>query len=258
MADVDNARYEQESLSEDNLSILWQENLNRLSMGPPEYPLLGESLLATTGDLQMNRSSLSRPPPWRMNEHATYKDNDPLPFNSVKLLAKGSVGVVDAIDYCDSYGPRRSCARKVVMLGFDGYPFLSQIRNEVDVTKRARHVHVVSILATYEQLSASGRVRSFGIIMDPVADGDLEGFLVENPVLTDILQRDLKRWCVCLINTLDHIHEQRVRHGDIKPRNILVLRGQIYFTDFGIARDFSGRDTTETQTPRQKTKVLTL
>jgi serine/threonine protein kinase len=91
--------------------------------------------------------------------------------------------------------------------------------------------------------------------MDPVAEGDLDWFLAENAMLTDILEPKLRRWCFCLINTLAHIHEQRIRHKDIKPGNILVQGDRIYLTDFGLSKDFWGQDSTETEGYTQKTPV---
>jgi serine/threonine protein kinase len=147
-------------------------------------------------------------------------------------------------------------ARKLFRLRPDQPHSIDQIVNEVKIITRLRHVHIVSILATYQQQSASDHISSFGIIMHPAAESDLGQFLLENPVLTDTLEPKLRRWCICLINTLAYMHEQDVRHKDIKPDNILVQGDRIYFTDFGLARDFFGEDTTETEGYTQKTLVI--
>jgi serine/threonine protein kinase len=50
----------------------------------------------------------------------------------------------------------------------------------------------------------------------------------------------------CLASGLAFIHSHAIRHKDIKPQNILVHEGQMIITDFGIALDASGQDTTTT------------
>jgi serine/threonine protein kinase len=41
----------------------------------------------------------------------------------------------------------------------------------------------------------------------------------------------------CITEALMYIHAQRIRHQDLKPRNILLAPGQVYLADFGISRD---------------------
>jgi serine/threonine protein kinase len=48
----------------------------------------------------------------------------------------------------------------------------------------------------------------------------------------------LPKWSECLVHALEYIHNQRVRHKDVKPANVLVKGDQIFITDFGIAKDF--------------------
>ena len=50
---------------------------------------------------------------------------------------------------------------------------------------------------------------------------------------------ELRTFFGCLARALEFLHEQKVRHKDIKPSNILVHHGKILFTDFGLSFDFT-------------------
>ncbi|KAH0558414.1 hypothetical protein GP486_004927 [Trichoglossum hirsutum] len=185
--------------------------------------------------------------------HTQYAFGGQLPYVRVRRLGGGGATSVDAVKF-GRYG-QRLYARKLIKLRPEQPQSIERITNEVKIISRLRHAHIVTILASYEQHSADGHISSFGIIMDPVAEGDLTKFLLDNPILTYALELKLRRWCICLVNGLAYMHEQDIRHKDIKPGNILVLGDRIYFTDFELARDFFGEDTTETEGDTLKTRM---
>ncbi|KAI4945587.1 hypothetical protein J4E91_007930 [Alternaria rosae] len=97
------------------------------------------------------------------------------------------------------------------------------------------------------------------MILDPAADGgDLADYLQNyrdqgfHSLGEDISKenarqnRVLRRSFGCLASALDFIHRQTVRHKDIKPQNILIHKGKVMYTDFGLSYDFgdTGRSTT--------------
>lgn len=41
----------------------------------------------------------------------------------------------------------------------------------------------------------------------------------------------------CIAEAVAYVHEQKIRHRDLKPKNILLNPGRVYLADFGIARD---------------------
>jgi serine/threonine protein kinase len=45
----------------------------------------------------------------------------------------------------------------------------------------------------------------------------------------------------CLASGLAFMHAHRIRHRDIKPENILIHSSAVFYADFGISRDYSGR-----------------
>ncbi len=46
-----------------------------------------------------------------------------------------------------------------------------------------------------------------------------------------------------MLESVDHIHEHRIVHGDLKPANFVFVKGHLKLIDFGIAKSFSN-DTT--------------
>ena len=76
--------------------------------------------------------------------------------------------------------------------------------------------------------------------MEPIADCDMEFFL-NKPALSQADVTCIRQAFGCLCAAIIYLQEKQCRHKDIKPRNILVKSGRIFITDFGIARDWSGK-----------------
>jgi serine/threonine protein kinase len=87
----------------------------------------------------------------------------------------------------------------------------------------------------------------------PVADGDLKYYfevvdsMPEGPE-RDAMRKSLHMWPGCLINTIDFLHEMRVKYKDLKPKNILILGNRVLLADFGISKDVSNVETTTSLT----------
>jgi serine/threonine protein kinase len=109
---------------------------------------------------------------------------------------------------------------------------ITEFQNEVDILKIAQHDHVVKLITTYI-FKKNEREIDFAIIMDR-ADRDLDEYLRSNKS-----QEQFPQWIGCLISTLSFIHEKRIEHRDIKPKNILVKNKegvqQVLLADFGIS-----------------------
>jgi serine/threonine protein kinase len=109
------------------------------------------------------------------------------------------------------------------------------LREEIQIMKKLRHVHITEVIFTIKD------PQSFGFAMLPVADKDLGAFLRisnEKHYLGTKISR-IPQWMGCLVNALAFAHKRRIRHKDIKPVNILIKGDQIFWTDFGLAVDFS-------------------
>lgn len=86
--------------------------------------------------------------------------------------------------------------------------------------------------------------RYMALVMSPVAEMDLATYLDS---VTPFKHWELRTFFGCLARALQFLHEQSIRHKDIKPDNILVHQGNVLFTDFGLARDFTDASRSTTQ-----------
>ena len=121
---------------------------------------------------------------------------------------------------------------------------LVEFEQELSVIQRVRHKHLVAYVGSYSDFE------SFSLILSPVADQVLKTLLSDHDKHDPLSSQDI--FCLrnafgCLATTLSYLHDQRVRHKDIKPGNILLNEGRIYLCDFGISRDWSNDDHSTTE-----------
>lgn len=164
-------------------------------------------------------------------EHCYFKQGDPFPFESKKALGEGGMGQVDRVlhkisskEYARKRVPRSSV--------FKG-PWKERMKrfvDEIQILKRLEHRHIVEFVGSYTD------DRDIGLIMLPVAEMDLGDYLLRCTISS---HPELRTFFGCLATALDFLHSQKVRHKHIKPRNILVDRGQVFVTDFGLSLDFT-------------------
>lgn len=121
---------------------------------------------------------------------------------------------------------------------------LLEFEYEVAVLKRMNHHHVVSLVASFTDLS------SFSLILNPVAKDVLKNMLERQSRDQPLPEQDLdvlRRSFGCLATALAYLHQEKVRHKDIKPGNILLSDGIVYLCDFGISRDWSQAEHSTTE-----------
>lgn len=183
--------------------------------------------------------------PVREGDDIDIPTRDVLPYTHIKSLGMGSSSFVEMVRDTTS---GQVFAHKVFRRyhGPNTGKFRRDVRNEIEILRRlSSHPHIIRVFATY----TCGR--DIGIIFTPVADsGDLANYLQNildfgNPPTIEQCAI-LKRAFGCLASGLAFIHKKAIRHKDIKPQNILIHKGIVIFTDFGIALDASLHDTTTT------------
>jgi serine/threonine protein kinase len=129
---------------------------------------------------------------------------------------------------------------------------IKEVNRELDVLKKLSHKHVVTLLGSYTQNNV------LGLLLYPAAVCDLGVFLDEldenqsthSAAFEKLMDRlgfagdvnrakdRLNKVYGCLANAVQYLHENDIRHKDIKPRNILLDKNDgLYITDFGLSRD---------------------
>jgi serine/threonine protein kinase len=143
-------------------------------------------------------------------------------------------------------------------------------KREIEILKRlSSQNHMIQLVGTYTHR------RLLGILLYPVATCDLQTFFVDIEAWSslnadsttrqthlDAFEPDHKerlaalgydfpeaasrlkaspvyRMMGCLISAIAYLHEQKIRHKDLKPSNILLSRERLWLSDFGSATDFS-------------------
>jgi serine/threonine protein kinase len=211
---------------------------------PPEVPI---------EDTQSSTSSLPDEVLIEEGHYYIIDDHTRLPFTHEKPLGSGHSAIVEKVQDKRTgavfavktlkYGSARARAQKKD--SFD---------NEVNITRSLKgHHHIIRLFATYEAK------REFALIQQPAADeGNLEQYIdnyseaIEkcSSSFLDNLNRAeavLQRAFGCLASGLTYIHSKKIRHRDIKPRNIVMHQGSVIYIDFGSSKDASqqGENTTE-------------
>ena len=175
----------------------------------------------------------------RNGKHCHFKKGEPLPFEPKGILGNGGFGQVDKVLSTISLKEyaRKRVSRSEAFRG-PGKEHMKQFIEEIQLLKRLKHHHVVEFVGSYTD------TRYIGLIMSPVAEMDLNAYLKR---CTTPNQPELRTFFGCLATALEFLHENKIRHKDIKPGNILVDRGNVLFADFGLSLDFtdaSGSTTT--------------
>lgn len=178
----------------------------------------------------------------RPGEHVEIAHRNALPFRHIQRLGMGATAQVEVVEDPTT---RLQYAHKLFKPYYGGSPelFKKEVRNEIDIIKRLRgHPHMIQVEWSYA--SGSSNNMELGILLTPVAsDGDLRAYMHgihDQGFIAPDQKRVLVNAFGCLASGLAFLHHLTIRHKDIKPTNILVHRGHVIFTDFGIAKDAGG------------------
>ncbi|OAL56740.1 kinase-like protein [Pyrenochaeta sp. DS3sAY3a] len=146
-------------------------------------------------------------------------------------------------------------------------------KREIEILKRLSHVHMVQLIGTYT------KQRVVGILLYPVAICDLHTFFEDVEAWTSTMSENTFEGVTqdnrlaglesehkqrlealnyqfplaasnssaipiyskigCLISAIAYLHEEKVRHQDLKPSNILLGPDRVWLSDFGSATDFT-------------------
>lgn len=171
--------------------------------------------------------------------HANFVDSVDRHLKPLEMLGKGGFGTVLKVR---SKLSGKKYARKQFDRAktFEGdIKALKSFKNEIDNMKRLQHRHLIRYVGSYTD------PKYIGIVMEPIAEMDLQNFLTKRSF--HVSEYDCIRQAFgCLCAALIYLNEQKCRHKDIKPKNILVRQGSMYITDFSLARDWTALSESKT------------
>jgi serine/threonine protein kinase len=161
-------------------------------------------------------------------------------FIHQRMLGRGTQGEVHEVKEPTT---GQCYARKQIYFRRDrSFSDEEEVLNEVKIMGKLHHPHIATVSFFVKESDA------YSIIMQPVADSDLLGYL-NRCIQLDFKPRLVKwiySWFGSLVDALRYAHDCNVKHRDIKPANILIKDHRPYLSDFGIAKDFTGVDTSST------------
>jgi hypothetical protein len=167
------------------------------------------------------------------SSHSNIDGNADVHFYLHRELGSGGFGTVDHVF---SRLSLQSFARKRIPRGRSFKKDQDAIRifeNELKTLKALSHRHLVRLVASYTD-------RKFvGLIMTPVADMDMHAYLAASKLEIPDRSIRLRRFFGCLATAVEYLHQQKIRHKDIKPQNILIKDGRVLLTDFGTSRSWA-------------------
>ena len=147
-------------------------------------------------------------------------------YKFVKLLGHGASGEVHLVEKL-SNGERFAC--KIVAR--DGsMNDLASMSTEIEIMKRVRHRHVVSMYELFES------PKCLWIILELVGGGDVRGLLAQLDHYSEALASKHMRQ---MFQGIHYLHSRGIVHRDLKMDNILIAgeatTGDIKLADFGLS-----------------------
>ncbi|KAG0744924.1 hypothetical protein G6F57_008901 [Rhizopus arrhizus] len=150
-----------------------------------------------------------------------------------KQLGVGSFAVVKE---CIHLSTGEHCAVKIILKkAITGKQHM--LDSEMDILKKVRHEHIVSLHDIYESDDA------VYIVTDLCTGGELFQRIVERGTYTEAMAADLVRQ---MLEGLAYLHSQDIVHRDIKPENLLFKtadeNAKLLITDFGLSKLLKDHD----------------
>lgn len=224
---------------------------------------------------EMNRSSVHWAATTTERYNLDYQDLNPSVQRQVDkpegLLGTGRYGTVRRIRLSLRSGVSIPLAKKTIRQYGQG---LARIKEEILIAQKLEgRPHIVRTIGAYKKTYEDGE-DLFNILIFPVADCDLEQFLIRceevntavqplsnepwqqlmkagaldltrernaeyRGALPDSLQWFLRTCLGCMTQAIAWIHGAQIAHHDLKPANVLLRNGRLYVTDFGLCKDRS-------------------
>lgn len=212
----------------------------------------------------------------RGTSHVKFHKDDPLPFQEVRELGHGVNGPVVEVEI---KGFRVALKKIYCRQGVT-----QKQLQEIKILKRLKHPHVIDVVGSYtrgkylgillypvatcdlstflEDIDYLQRVVVLDFSSKAPSTFNHEVYQERMVRCATVSGVDFSRHSLdgviaaararlwksykCVASAIQHLHEQSVRHKDLKPHNVLLSPKGLWLTDFGLSTDFSGISTSNT------------
>ena len=161
-------------------------------------------------------------------------------------LGSGQFGIVWLLLHPDG---RKIVDKRVSLVGMS-VEQKDDTHKEINLLRKLEHKYVVRYFYSYEdtvvEKKTGTETRTLHILMEYGDGGALDSKIADQKLLSQRFDSDsVRRWVAQLVEALDHIHQLRVIHRDLKAANILLCGskhgGVAKLADFGISRLMSSQ-----------------
>ncbi|ANB13402.1 cyclin-dependent serine/threonine protein kinase SGV1 [Sugiyamaella lignohabitans] len=163
-------------------------------------------------------------------------------YSVLEKLGEGTFGEVHKASYKPT---SQLVALKKILLHNEEEGFPITALREIKILKELHHENIIPLLdMSVQKGDRANRKRCTMYMVTPYMDHDLTG-LLENPRVRLTLPQ-IKCYFQQLLQGMNHIHQLKYLHRDIKASNILIdNNGIVKIADFGLARQYLGQRPTE-------------
>jgi len=165
-----------------------------------------------------------------------------IPFEQLEILGtlgKGSFGHVQLVKDKKSnatFALKGVSKSMIVETGQEGH-----IMSEKNVMAMLKHPFLINLFQTYKNQD------QLFFLLEPALGGELFTYLRAQ---TLFVEDSARFYAACVLLSFEYMHSFDILYRDLKPENILIDRtGYIKITDFGFAKQITGRTWTLCGTP---------
>jgi serine/threonine protein kinase len=157
-------------------------------------------------------------------------------FEFIKPVGKGGFGKVWAVTR--KLDNQEFAMKEMLKARVLAKRSIHSVINERKILSQLKHPFIVNMQFAFQDS------QNLYLVMDLHSGGDLRYHLTRNRMFSE---HQTKFFAACITHALSFIHRKLIIHRDIKPENLVFdSQGYLKMTDFGIARQWSQDNSSET------------